>query len=117
MSHDSLSGVPRSSASLEEEHAHMLTVLSVSAAMVGVCLTAIGLIQVMEHLQTMETLCDEILAVDALLFLGSCFMSYWALHHRFRSQYRLLRFFVDTLLILGITLMVFICGMIAYSLV
>lgn len=93
----------------------MLTVFSVTAAMVGVCLTAIGLIQVMEHLQQVTTLCDEILAFDALLFLNSCILSYWALHHRFRSHYRRLRLAVDTLLIMGIVLMAVVCAMIAYS--
>jgi hypothetical protein len=84
--------------------------------MVGVCLTAIGLIQVMEHLQNMQTFCDEILVLDALLFLNASIFSYWAMHHRLREHYRRLRLSVDTLLMLGIVLMVVVCGMIAYSL-
>lgn len=94
----------------------MLTVFSVSAGMVGVCLTAIGLVQVMEHLKNVSTLCDEILVLDALLFLNACIFSYWAMHHRLRNHYRRLRLTVDTLLMLGIVMMVVICGMIAYSL-
>ena len=95
----------------------MLTVFSVSAGMVGVCLTTIGLIQVMEHLKQLETLCDEILVFNALLFLNSCIFSYWALHHRFRNHYRRLRLVVDTLLMAGIVMMAVVCGMIAYSLI
>jgi hypothetical protein len=117
MSSDNRTGLNRVTPSPEEEHTHMLTVFSVSAGMVGVCLTAIGLIQVMEHLQNALTFCDEILAFDALLFLNSCIASYWALHHRFRSNYRRLRLIVDTLLMFGIIMMAVVCGMIAYSLV
>lgn len=117
MSTDNRTGSARVTPSPEEEHTHMLTVFSVSAGMVGVCLTAIGLIQVMEHLQNALTFCDEVLAFDALLFLSSCIASYWALHHRFRSNYRRLRLIVDTLLMMGIIMMAVVCGMIAYSLV
>ncbi|HTI51306.1 MAG TPA: hypothetical protein VL475_10155 [Planctomycetaceae bacterium] len=117
MSPDTRTGPARLTPSPEQEHTHMLTVFSVSAGMVGVCLTAIGLIQVMEHLQNALTFCDEILVFDALLFLNACVFSYWALHHRFRNHYRRLRLTVDTLLMLGIVMMVIVCGMIAYSLV
>lgn len=101
----------------ELDHAHMLTVFSVSAGMVGVCLTAIGLIQVMEHLKQLSTLCDEILVVDALLFLASSIFSYWALHHRMRKHYRRMRFFVDSLMMGGIVMMAVICALIAWTIV
>jgi cation transport ATPase len=116
MNLESRPGAARSFPSPEEEHTHMLTAFSVSAGMVGVCLTTIGLIQVVEHLKQMETLCDESLVFNALLFLSACIMSYWALHHRFRSHYRRLRLVVDTLLMAGILMMFVVCGMIAYSL-
>ena len=117
MSTESQARALASGHSPEHEHAHMLTVFSVSAGMVGVCLTTIGLIQVMENLRKLNTLCDEVLVFDALLFLNSCIFSYLALHHRFRNHYRRLRLVVDTLLMLGIIMMAVICGMIAYSIV
>ena len=46
--------------------------------MVGVCLTVIGLIRVVITLGTADTLADDFLAADALLFLISCLLSYWA---------------------------------------
>jgi hypothetical protein len=48
---------------------HLLTVLSVSAGMVGVCLTAIGLIGVMKSLSRVETIVDDLLAISAMLFM------------------------------------------------
>ena len=52
------------------EHAftHMLTVFSVSAGMVGVCLTAIGLVKIVSTAKGIETLCDDLTALDWILF-------------------------------------------------
>ena len=58
--------------------------------MVGVCLTVIGLIRVVITLGTADTLADDLLAADALLFLISCLLSYWALRSRgLRRMHRL----------------------------
>src|SRR5215831_18243930 len=64
-------------------------IFTVSSAMVGVCLTVIGLIRVLITLGTADTLADDFLAGDALLFLVSCLLSYWAL--RSRSVHRMHR--------------------------
>ena len=50
--------------------------------MVGVCLTVIGLIRVVITLGKADTLADDLLASDALLFLTSCLLSYSALRVR-----------------------------------
>ena len=52
-------------------------IFTVSSAMVGVCLTVIGLIRVVITFGRADTLADDFLAVDALLFLISCLLSYW----------------------------------------
>src|SRR6266446_2012044 len=57
-------------------------IFTVSAAMVGVCLTVIGLIRIVITLQKNDTLADNLLAGDALLFLTSCILSYWAMRTR-----------------------------------
>jgi len=50
--------------------------------MVGVCLTVIGLIRVVISLRKADTIADDLLATDAILFLISCLLSYWALRRR-----------------------------------
>ncbi len=50
--------------------------------MVGVCLTVIGLIRVFISVQKIDTLADDLLAVEALLFLCSCLCAYWVLPMR-----------------------------------
>ena len=57
-------------------------IFTVSSAMVGVCLTVIRLIRMMITLGTADTLADDFLSGDALLFLVSCLLSYGALRSR-----------------------------------
>ena len=52
----------------DRNYSHLLTLLSVSAAMVGVCLTAVGLVSVIEALNKVEWWVDDLLAVGSLLF-------------------------------------------------
>ena len=58
---------------------HLFTV---SAAMVGVCLTVIGLLRVIITINKNDTFADDFLAFDAILFLISCLLSYWSLRKR-----------------------------------
>jgi hypothetical protein len=51
----------------------------VSAAMVGVCLTLIGLVGIISSLNQVETLADELLSADALVFLIACMSAYAAM--------------------------------------
>jgi len=66
-------------------------IFTVSAAMVGVCLTVIGVIRVVITLGKADTLADDLLASDALLFLTSCLLSYAALRARSCRRHRIER--------------------------
>jgi len=90
-------------------------IFTVSSAMVGVCLTVIGLIRVVITLGTADTLADDFLAGDALLFLVSCLLSYWALRSRsVRRMHRLERV-ADAIFIIAMIGMVIICALITYT--
>src|SRR5205814_5794086 len=90
-------------------------IFTVSSAMVGVCLTVIGLIRVVITLGKADTVADDCLAVDALLFLISCLLSYWALRSRgLRRMHRLERI-ADGIFIFAMIGMVAICALITYS--
>lgn len=54
----------------------MVAVFSVAAGMIGVCLTGIGLLHVANAMHQITTLADELLAVNSLLFLGSCMTAF-----------------------------------------
>ena len=107
------------SASTHEERAHDLTmhVFSISAAMVGVCLTAIGILRLIAAQTKFQTLGDDLLALDALLFGASCFLSFWSFKTRSARMRDRLRPVVDSLFMLALALMVVICGIIAWALV
>lgn len=90
-------------------------IFTVSAAMVGVCMTVIGILRVAITLQKVNTLADDFLAVDALLFLTSCLLSYWALRSRgFSRMYRIERA-ADSIFILGLLSMGAICVFTVYE--
>jgi hypothetical protein len=83
--------------------------------MVGVCLTVIGLIRVVITLGRADTLADDFVAGDALLFLVSCLLSYWALRSRTLRRIHLLERIADVIFILAMIGMVVICALIPYT--
>ncbi len=90
-------------------------IFTVSSAMVGVCLTVIGLIRVVITLGKADTLADDCLAVDALLFLASCLLSYCALRSRGLGRMHRIERIADGIFILAMIGMVVICTLITYS--
>ena len=90
-------------------------IFTVSSAMVGVCLTVIGLIRVVITLGRADTLADDLLAGDALLFLISCLLSYWALRSRSLRRMHRLEKIADGIFILAMISMVIICALITYT--
>jgi cytochrome c oxidase assembly factor CtaG len=83
--------------------------------MVGVCLTVIGLIRVVITLGRADTLADDLLAGDSLLFLISCLLSYWALRSRGSRRMHRLEKIADGIFIVAMIGMVIICAVITYS--
>jgi Kef-type K+ transport system membrane component KefB len=90
-------------------------IFTVSSAMVGVCLTVIGLIRVVITLGRADTLEDDLLAGDALLFLISCLLSHWALRSRSLRRMHRLEKIADGIFILAMIGMVIICALITYT--
>lgn len=89
-------------------------IFTVSSAMVGVCLTVIGLVRVVITLGKADTVADDLLAADAMLFLLSCLLSYAALRSRgLRRMHRIERA-ADGIFIAAMVLMTAICGFITY---
>src|SRR6266480_6551931 len=90
-------------------------IFTVSSAMVGVCLTVIGLIRVVITLGKADTLADDLLAGDALLFLISCLLSYSALRSRtVRRMHRIERA-ADVVFITAMFVMVAVCALVTYA--
>src|SRR5499427_5430141 len=90
-------------------------IFTVSSAMVGVCLTVIGLIRVVITLGTADTLADDFLAADALLFLVSCLLSYCALRSRSVHRMHRLERIADAIFIIAMIGLVVVCALITYT--
>jgi hypothetical protein len=106
---------PQRDANSHLEQDICIHIFTVSSAMVGVCLTVIGLIRVVITLGTVDTLADDLLPADALLFLISCLLSYWALRSRgLRRMHRLERI-ADGIFIIAMIGMVVVCTLITYT--
>ncbi len=90
-------------------------ILSVSAAMVGVCLTVIGVIRVVITLRKADTFADDLLALDASLFLVAALSAYWALRTRSAQRMYRLERFADVVFLAALVLMVVVCAFIVYN--
>jgi hypothetical protein len=90
-------------------------IFTVSSAMVGVCLTVIGLIRVVITFGKTDTVADDLLAADAFLFLVSCLLSYSALRTRSKRRIHRRERIADSIFILAMILMVIICGFITFA--
>jgi hypothetical protein len=89
----------------------------VSAGLVGVCLTVIGLFRVVVRLQRVDSIADNLLAVDALFFLVACFLAYLALRSRVAGRARRMERVADVVFVAGLAMMVAIGALIAYEIV
>jgi hypothetical protein len=90
-------------------------IFTASAGLVGVCLTVIGIIRVVISLRKADLIVDDLLACDAILYLVSCLLAYWALRSRsVRRNHRLERL-ADLVFLLALTVTVVGAGMIAWA--
>lgn len=93
----------------EREHGLMMSIFSVSAAMIGVCLTGIGIMRVVTTIDQISTLSDEFLACDAILFLVSCLSAFLSFRARDHTRRKLLRKVADISFFLGLLVMSIVC--------
>ena len=90
-------------------------IFTVSSAMVGVCLTVIGIIRVVIALGEIDTLADDLLAVDAFLFLVAALISYAALRTRTARRMQKVERLADAVFVAAMVLMTVICAVITFA--
>lgn len=113
----SLKSRPMNYSPESEDRAHSLTmhVFTVSAGMVGVCLTGIGLLRLMVVQTKVQTLGDDLLAVNAILFVICSLLAFGSLKTSLPHTRRRLRFVADVFFLAGLAGMGVICAVIAYA--
>lgn len=92
-------------------------IFTASAALVGVCLTVISIVGRITQGTFIHRLVDDLLAVDAMIFLGSCLLSYGALRVRGIGRAHHLETAADIVFIVGLCGLVLACGMIVWAVV
>ena len=98
----------------DRTYTHLLTLLSVSAALVGVCLTAVGLVSVIEALNKWEGWVDDLLAVGSLVFSIVTLLSFLGIRTRIRYTWPRYVLLLDILFCLGIATMVVASFLLTY---
>ena len=106
----------RNQQSEELERTLDIHIMTVSATLVGVCLTVIGIYRISYKLDAVNRLGDEFLALDALGFLASCLLSYSALRAREKRTQKTLEKFADRIFLASLSFMVIIGVLIVYEL-
>jgi hypothetical protein len=101
---------PDPRAAQDRLHDHRLTLFSVSSGMVGVCLTAVGLIGVLKSIQRTETMIDEILTFSALLFLIATGL-YFSLMRRQKLHRHWLDHLAEGVFFVGLALLLVACAL------
>ena len=83
--------------------------------MVGVCLTVISLINVSSGIRKVTTVGDDLTAIDALVFILSCYLSYRSMKTKDRKKRLFLEKITDRVFLFGLVLMVAVCFFVVYA--
>lgn len=103
----------QSTARLDEQTCRLIC--PISAAMVGVCLTGISLVRVIVAVNRSGSAADDLLAIDAVLFLIATLASYFALRIGSDTRLHRLERIADIAFIAAMLLMTICCVFITYE--
>lgn len=92
-------------------------IFTASAALVGVCLTVISIVRSITEGNAVQWFVDDLLAIDAMVFLTSCLLSYASLRVRGGRRLHRIEKAADTVFIIGLFGLVIVCGTIVWSVV
>ena len=101
----------------QRDHDVTVSVFSISAGMIGVCLAAIGILRLVAAQTDVQTVGDELLAVDSVILVSCCFLAFWSFKTRNPAHRQRLRLIVDGLFMCALLLMVGVCAIIACALI
>lgn len=84
------------------------------AAMVGVCITVIGIFQIVAALRREDSVGDDLLAINAFLYLTTAIRSYWGLRTRKAKRNHVLEQVSDALFLVALAFTTAVAGLIAW---
>ncbi len=90
-------------------------IFNTSAQMIGVCLTVIGIFALVSHLKNITTFADELVAIDAGVFVCSCGLSYLAMRTKDTRRRYLLEKRADAVFLIGLLMMAVIAALVTVA--
>ena len=98
--------MPDNKLSVAETRQLLFWLLSISASLAGFCVAGIGLLDANPKAQSYSGLGDDILGLAAVLFLVCTYLTFWALRTGKEARVFMLAQVIDTLFLIGLTLVV-----------
>lgn len=89
-------------------------IFSVSATMVGVCLTVIGIIRIVITLRQENLVIDDLVAVNMLFYLVAAFCAYWSLRTHRTLRGRRMMHIADTIFLAALVFTTVNAGLITW---
>ncbi len=87
-------------------------IFNTSAQLIGVCLTVIGVFTVLSRIKNIDTMADELVALNSGIFVASCALAYFAMRTKKAGvRYRLERA-ADFVFLVGLFVMALIGALI-----
>ncbi len=94
-----------------------LHVSEVSVAMIGVCLTGVSILNVDQDVNSLDTYVDNLLAIDAFVFLTAYLLSYWVVRVMTRGNRNVRRVgnIANAIFLIGMVFMAIICMCVVFQ--
>jgi len=90
-------------------------IFSVSATLLGLCLTVVGVIHALVATSHIKTIADDLLCLDALFFLVACYLSYWAIRTRSKRRMFVVEKIADYVFMSGLMILMINCFVLTYA--
>lgn len=91
-------------------------IFTTSSVMLGLCLTIISVVNGPRSPARLDTIVDDIVAIDALIFLAAIFLSYAAMRARNLRRMHRVESLADAVFLLGMTGMGVACVFLVWTL-
>ena len=94
-----------------------LHVSEVSVAMIGVCLTGVSILNVEQDINDVNTYVDDLLAIDAFVFLTAYLISYWVVRVMTKNDRNMQKIgkIANAIFLIGMIFMAIVCGCIVFQ--
>ncbi|HEY0503742.1 putative membrane protein [Lysobacter sp. OAE881] len=79
-------------------------IFTTSAAMLGVCMTVVGVIRVVTAVRRVNTIADEMLSINAIVYLCAGLCAYWALRTKRGRRNLVLERVADAIFLIGLVM-------------